>query len=493
MNKLNLRITKKYVKEILLPFAIILLGSISRFPALDKSLNELFSFRQTQTAWGAKAQILFKSNDFVTETPVFAPPFKVPFEFPIFQWLHFITVKLTNFNIDFSGRLLALIIFQILAIQLYLLARKLVDNRIALSALTLFELTPFAFQWSTAVLIDYLSILMVFLGLNLFSPHRKSIAIYLGIIMMFILASLIKITTFIICIPVITYLCILTFSKLKSKYLLWILIISLPLLAGSIWTRYADHVKGDNPATVWLTSKNLSTWNFGGLSQRLDPNVWNKILGVLDSLSLGFNGSFILILGVLFFLFYREKLNVRSLNFSIILTVSSLLGPLLFINLYYVHDYYFIPLSTFMSLIIPILIQETLKLGKSLYNSWPLPIFLSLIIFMMWQSPLGISYYNNLRTKPEIPERSLALKKHTTQSDLIILVNCNNWDPTILYYADRRGMQIWEGRENPNNISPYNAIMKCGEISWTDMGWITLEDWSEVQSDILVRKNLNVS
>jgi hypothetical protein len=54
-------------------------------------------------------------------------------------------------------------------------------------------------------------------------------------------------------------------------------------------------------------------------------------------------------------------------------------------------------------------------------------------------------------------------------------------------------MQIWAGRENPNNVFAYNAIMKCGEISWTEMGWIGLDDWSEVQSDILVRKNLNVS
>lgn len=490
---MNSNIIKDNLKRIFLPAVIILLGTISRLPALDKSLNELFSFRQTQTAWGAKALTLFKSNDFITETPVFGPPFKVPFEFPIFQWMHFMTVKLTNFSVDFSGRLLALIIFQILAFQLYLLARKLVDSRIAISALILFELSPFGFQWSTAVLIDYLSILMIFLGLNLFSFKRKTNTVYLGIIMLFSLASLVKITTFIICIPLITYLLFLNYKKIKSTYLLWVLIVSIPLLTGAIWTSYADHVKEGNPASVWLTSKNLSTWNFGGLSQRIDPNVWNKILGVLDSLALGFNGSFILILAILVLLIYREKLSVRSLNLAFVLIVSSSLGPLLFINLYFVHDYYFIPLSTFVAIIIPILVQETFKFGKTVINSWPLPIFLSLIIFMMWQSPLGISYYNNLRTKPTIPERSQTLKKYTKENDLIILVNCNNWDPTILYYADRRGMQIWAGRENPNNVFAYNAIMKCGEISWTEMGWIRLDDWSEVQSDILVRKNLNVS
>ena len=97
---MNSNIIKDNIKRIFFPAVIILLGTISRLPALDKSLNELFSFRQTQTAWGAKALTLFKSNDFITETPVFGPPFKVPFEFPIFQWMHFMTVKLTNFSVS---------------------------------------------------------------------------------------------------------------------------------------------------------------------------------------------------------------------------------------------------------------------------------------------------------------------------------------------------------------------------------------------------------
>lgn len=469
-------------------FLVILFGFISRLPALDKSLNEFFSFRQAQTAWGAKALLLFDSSGFVTQTPVFGPPFKVPYEFPIYQWIHFILIKFSNLEVDLAGRLLSLLIFQILAIQIYFLTKSVLDRKTAIWAIIIFELTPFGFQWSTAVLIDYFSILLAIVGINTFLRSKHT---FVNILAIFILtlSALVKITTFITCVPLVIYLFLHKYKKSHKQYPILVGLVFVPIFIGNLWTNYADTIKSQSQETAWLTSENLFTWNFGTLSARIDPNVWIKILNILDSLTLGFKGSFILVFSLVCYLFTKEKLKSNRINFVMALIISSIIGPLVFINLYYVHDYYFIPLSVFLSIVIPVLFSEILKIGTRIVNFGLISFFLFLVVFTMWISPLGVNYFNNLRTKPSIPERSISISKYTTQEDLVILINCNSWDPTILYYANRRGLIVLDNGSTPRNVTDYNAILKCDETPWTEWNWINLNQWLEVQNDLLIRKN----
>jgi hypothetical protein len=52
----------------------------------------------------------------------------------------------------------------------------------------------------------------------------------------------------------------------------------LGVAAGLWWTRYADAVKGRNPLTHNLTSAVLKFWNFGTLDERLDPKTYVPVL-----------------------------------------------------------------------------------------------------------------------------------------------------------------------------------------------------------------------
>src|SRR5262249_34230060 len=57
-----------------------------------------------------------------------------------------------------------------------------------------------------------------------------------------------------------------------------LLLVTVPWLAVTWWTYFADHVKAQNPLTERLTSKALASWNFGTLPQRLSAESWSAIL-----------------------------------------------------------------------------------------------------------------------------------------------------------------------------------------------------------------------
>jgi hypothetical protein len=144
---------------------LVVIGTLLRFRGVDRSLNEMFSFRQTQTAWGAKSILNFDAKFLHPEVPVLGPPFEIPFEFPLFQWLHVIFSKIFEEDIDKSGRILALLIFQCAVIMTYLIVRNLFNATIGVLVAFGVEFNSFNVQWGFAVLIDYLSVLLFLVGI----------------------------------------------------------------------------------------------------------------------------------------------------------------------------------------------------------------------------------------------------------------------------------------------------------------------------------------
>lgn len=103
-----------------------------------------------------------------------------------------------------------------------------------------------------------------------------------------------------------------------------------------LWNLYIDLIKNSNELTVWLTSSNLRSWNFGTLSQYTDINVYRKILAFISTLILSSDFKYLGLLLIFVILIIRkESIFVFGL-------------PFIFINLYYVHDYYFLAVVPFL-------------------------------------------------------------------------------------------------------------------------------------------------
>ena len=116
-------------------------------------------------------------------------------------------------------------------------------------------------------------------------------------------------------------------------------LIAIPLVFGAMWTMYADKIKAASPFTAGQTSAALTTWNFGTMDQRLSPDLWKLIFDRMDELVLGGATLIWIPLGFIASLWLKRRL------FTIAWLAGGFIGPLVFFNLYWIHDYYLIALS----------------------------------------------------------------------------------------------------------------------------------------------------
>jgi hypothetical protein len=106
---------------------------------------------------------------------------------------------------------------------------------------------------------------------------------------------------------------------------------AIPAGLALLWTRFADAQKELNPSARFLVSGALHSWTMGTLEQRLTPATWVEILSraprAVDPL--------VLAVGLA-----ASAVTRRFSGLCAICLGLYLLAPLLFVNLFYIHDYY---------------------------------------------------------------------------------------------------------------------------------------------------------
>src|SRR5262245_40545263 len=84
------------------------------------TLNDVHGFRQAQTA--LTVDYLLKGGPWVAyQTPVFGPPWSVPFEFPLYQWLAALVVLVFRTTVEQAGRLVSVGFFYASLVPSYFL------------------------------------------------------------------------------------------------------------------------------------------------------------------------------------------------------------------------------------------------------------------------------------------------------------------------------------------------------------------------------------
>jgi hypothetical protein len=135
-----------------------------------------------------------------------------------------------------------------------------------------------------------------------------------------------------------------------------------------------------------------------------------------------------------------------------------------------------------------IVVYSILKVFYQKFNFLLSFLLISYATFLTWVSPLGLEYFSNLKSKPENPARSEMLSENTQKNDLILVLDCNGWDPTLLYYANRRGLMQWTDFQQPLNFENYDAIIKCNEKDWKEFGdWINISEWKTINTELLIK------
>jgi hypothetical protein len=419
---------------------VVALAAAVRLPTLNQPPLEAHGFRQTQTAYTATEFHAHGIDVLHPRLPVLGEPFEVPFEFPLYQAIAQVPMAAGLTPVE-ALRGTDLAFFLLTGLLLWILVRQLASPLAGVLALVAFVAAPFGLLWGRAAMIEYLAT-AASLGLVLAVMRWRDtrrwpwalVAIFAGSV-----ALLVKVTTGVLWIlPALAYAAPTSGAGLRG----WIrahfspvmlAIIGAPVGAALAWTRHADRIKGAHHATAWLTSRELQTWNFGTLRQRLSLHSW---LLVADRIQHYLS----LLPWWLFPLLLLPALRLPQRNIWIAIGLVTVLGPAIFFNLYVVHDYYLAAVSPAVAAVLGLGVTTALESRYRLVAGAAV-FAVAVLSLLAVRSYWGAAYrtINVAHAFPAVPE----LRANTTPDDLIV-VEGYDWSPEILFEAQRRGQMLPE-------------------------------------------------
>jgi len=401
------------------------------------------SFRQTQTAFQAREFAEHGIDLLHPRLPVLGPPWEVPFEFPVFQAIASVPIRL-GLSVDTSMRLTALACFAASAVLLFGLMRYVASRAAAFGALVAFALSPFALVWAGASLMEYLvtACVLAFLWTGIAWRDTDKLGLAIIAVAAGSLGMAVKGTTaWAYLIPFLLYRSkneipgIRNWLRTRASPRVWA-VAATPLIAGLVWTRHADAIKDASPATRWLTTNQLTDWNFGTLQQRLEGANWALVGDRIESLLVGrYVWAGLIIIAVIF---------AQRREFWIGMVLAVVLPVVVFFNLFVVHDYYLIAVTPGVAALLGLSTDLIWRHGSK-----RIPV--ALLIFglaALWLAPLYWTTKNYWRDVAFHPRKSgyeivaAALIRRGVPTNEPLVLQGLNWDPTTLYYAHRRGLML---------------------------------------------------
>ncbi|MBS0662190.1 MAG: hypothetical protein JSR48_02925 [Verrucomicrobia bacterium] len=409
------------------------------------NILEGHEFRQAQTAMSVE-YLLRDGWSLAYPLPLFGPPWSAPMEFPIFEVCAAAFARCSGLAVEPSSRLVSLAFFYLALPALFLLLRNVPQPPhrrwlwlagILVSPLYLFYSRTVMIE-STALCLSAWFLLAYVRALDRGHGGWLAAAIGFGTA-----AGLAKVTTYMVILVVAaTY----TMWRLAGAWrqpagrwtslgrLAWRgLAATIPsVVIGTAWVRYSDAIKLSNPLSEFLASGPLQEFTFGTVAQRTSPGFWWRIVGIAgESVMPPVLVAAAFASGIMCGRTYRKA--------ALLLLAGFFAGPMLFANLYFVHDYYFYATGLFL--------VGLLALGWSrLLDLRVLPAAVSWLVIaacLGWEVHAFTHSYNLIQapTRPEPPELARVLAA-TTAPDDVVLIYGLEWNPVVPYFSGRRVIMV---------------------------------------------------
>lgn len=411
--------------------AIYIIGVL---PSLGQSLVETHAHRQTQTAFTAVLYADRGIDLMRPPLPVLGPPGVIPQEFPIFQALGALLIE-AGLAADISMRVVGLAGFVASAVMLYLLARRLMGEVGALVALAAYLFNAHAWLYGRTSLIEYMATAagLAFLYLVLRWMDERRPMHWLGALAAGTLAVLVKITTggFLL-LPALLWRSEGRWGFQRPSVLA---LIGLVVGVGLLWSGYAQAVREETPASIFLSMENQWSWFFGTFGQRFDIGSWRVPVVALLTLT-GF--------GILVWAPTSVARARESGQPAFLLGMLALVAivPLLLFNLYAIHDYYYAAIAPSIALGIGLGTEWLLARRR---RRWVRRAIVGLT--GAWIATIIGSYpsWSIIYTTPVEEGRAMAMadfiRDHSAPDDWVVLKGWG-WNSTFLYYARRQGLAV---------------------------------------------------
>lgn len=456
---------KLYINYLILSISI---GFIFQMLYLDAFIIEQHGFRQTQTAitvfWYLKDGVTFPYL-----TPVFGFPWSAPFEFPSYQLVVYGVCKFFAIdNIDLVGRIVSLVFYYLSLIISYKILMKLGVKRASIFiVLIVITLSPLYIFWSRTFMIESTALFFTlsFLYFSLLLKERFNFKSVSLLIIFAILASLTKITTFLVGLIFIFFYIIIDYRNIFNRNnIIVVVIVIFSIFCGIYWTQYSDEIKMLNIIASQITSIQLTNWNFGTLEQRIDSENYLRLIERTFK-----HGS----IGILFALLVLFKIKIYSYrNIILISLFTYVLSIAILFNLYVVHSYYLYANMLFLLIGVGLVLSTYLETITSFRKLNYILIFFIFISVVSYYSSYFKKQKKNLDNVPEIQIAKI-IKEHLSAGDVIYIKGLD-WSSIIPYYSQRKAIMIPEWSKIDIGSLAFDELLQKSMRSKNKLGALVL-------------------
>jgi len=320
-------------------------------------------------------------------------------------------------------------------------------------------------QWGPSSLIEYTAIALILGAIicadNFSRGKSPALSIFLGTLLLS-LAFVVKGTTAMAWSLVFIAAILTPLQTLSSTWRWKLPAATLPLAAGLVaglaWTAFAEAKRATNPIAVDLGLTSLQEWYFGTLEQRLNPDSWIAIFSRLPTLGFSLAGFIIILI---------LAGTAQRWSFRLLTLVSvPVIAIAIFFNLYVVHDYY---LNAVYPALVSLIAIAVVFVHDQIANSRARVGFITVatvgILAVSWTTPEGAKLAEIARNATYIPSISKIIQEGVPEGEAVLISGCD-WDPTPLYYAERRGIMLRGGFQGEIPLDwigqEFNYIAFCG-------------------------------
>jgi hypothetical protein len=449
----KLRLSGLWLKSNTVVISIFIVAFIVRLYHVTYPIYDYMCFRQTQTA---STIMNYYRNGIDVMLPTvnsIGSPGVLVLEFPLFQAIGAVIYSLISPDIIYI-RLLSILCSLIASLYLYKLVVYFFNKTTAIFSLIFFLFAPLNIFFSRTPMIESMAAMLSIMFLYYYIMWIEKPKIYV-LILGIILASLafvVKPPYSLIIFPVIAYYAFYKNGIRTLKDYKLIISLIIPMIILLLWQTHANDANNyynsitdypynilHNSFQVKLNQENI--WYFGTLSQRLDPSTYTVVGKRIIWEVLTIIGT------LLAFISIPIKNNRHGLLFEVWLA-TTFLSFVVLLNLNYVHNYYQLPCVSILSIYCGrglYLIWEKLKQINFLKDHRYKILVLILILYLtnVYYVIDGKKYFEN--ENPLYYTWGQQIHQYIPENDRMVLISTvtnDKWDPSILYYADKKGYML---------------------------------------------------
>ena len=438
--------------------------------SVPKPLIGPHSFRQTQNAISSYYSVKEHGSIYNNVMPVLGKPWDLPTEFPFFQYAAGFLHWVSGLPLDAVGRTLSAAFWAAcVAASVWLLRILGFSARDTWIPIIVLASSPLYLFWGATFMMETMALFfsLMFLvsatrcgqEMSVFSSKgaQASFVVNSRFLIWFVfsaamgvIASVQKGSTW-----VIAYGIAILLSGWHSRHLngreailrnLWIVpLFVVPYAVARAWLEYGDSLKRLNPfARDMFVFGNpaFRNWNYGTWEQKVDPQTWSGIFmhmrqEIFVSIPPFDHLALLVCLGAC------AVCARRYLPLMTIFGIGFIAGPLMFTNLFYVHNYYLS--ATGLWLLLAVSIGLMGLAARSQEALWPRLVSAAVTCaigvagFVAWTTTClpvlaAMPTHQQLRDSWTTPVQSRVPDRRT------LLVVGNDWNPIALYYAERKGI-----------------------------------------------------